>query len=186
MQWWLTSCSHLQDILAAAEGDVASAAWALSEIQGPVTPSRSPLTSPHISPRRPGTISPGPGSRAASVGSRAASPAPTLLHASAHAQCNSSGRHPGKPQLGQKAGAELSPARNRQSQAHPEVEALQRLSVAKNTEDSRYRGLPRPGGAASARDEDEQDVYYSYRADALQLTRQWQKAAQKAAAAYSG
>lgn len=33
---------------------------------------------------------------------------------------------------------------------------------------------------------DGQDAYYSFRADALQLTRRWQKAAQKAGTSYSG
>ncbi|CAL8468044.1 g7583 [Coccomyxa elongata] len=116
----------LKDVLAAAGGDAASAAWILSELQAPNTSPNTPSASPNMSP-----------------------------HTSPQRQCPLTGAAP--------------------------------VTAGNGVQTSRVPGLLSSKGALPARSEhDGQDAYYSFRADALQLTRRWQKAAQKAGTSYSG
>ncbi|BDA42271.1 probable NEDD4-binding protein 2 at C-terminar half [Coccomyxa sp. Obi] len=64
------------------------------------------------------------------------------------------------------------------------------VSTPKQSSSGPVRWQHQPGTSSSAvpayPEDDGQDAYYSFRADALQLTRRWQKAAQKAGTSYSG
>ena len=175
----------LQDVLQAAEGDVNAAAWMLAELYTPVTPGMSPqrspsmspwaspmgspLGSPHISPARshlpPPLSSPRPPNLAtiAELGGQKARPASTPKQ---RAQAS---RDPARP-------AQTSHHSTRAERTHGfETRVRHSDSAASDTSQQRQESREEAG-----------DAYHSFRGEALQLTRRWQRAAHKATSAFSG
>lgn len=152
-----------QDVLAAAGGDFASAAWILSELQAPNTntntPTASPLVSPNTSPQR------RPVARQAS---------PALMQGRTH------DRPPGF-----KSPRDVRPTHGGLVAGAQGPKVTPRDSSSERAKSQQERVISSPSVPAYPED-DKQDAYYSFRTDALQLTRRWQKAAHKAGSSFSG
>lgn len=178
----LTVLRRLQDVLQAAEGDVNAAAWMLSELHNPVTPGMSPQMSPSMSPW------------ASPLGSPLGSPhiSPARSHLPAHL---SSPRPPDLATIAELPGQKARPAPNsKQRVQEPAKPAQTSDRAAKAGRLGNPRSRPEHTDSPSSergrqrrqRSEEEGDAYYSFRGEALQLTRQWQRAAHKATSAFSG
>ncbi len=143
-------------MLAAAGDNVASAAWILTELQAPNTSPNTPSASPNMSPRT----------------SPQRQHPPTQSAQVATGNDNQTSRVPGLPRPQGASPAQSRAPTPKQSSSGPVT--LQHQPRISSTSVPAYP------------EHDEQDAYYSFRADALQLTRRWQKAAQKAGTSYSG
>ena len=169
----------------AAEGDVNAAAWMLTELHNPVTPGMSPQMSPSMSPWASPLGSP--------LGSPHISPARGHLPASL-----SSPRPPDLATIAELAGQKARPAPSPKQRVHASQEPAKpaqtsnRAGKARRSRDpsSRAEHTDSPssetGQQTRERSEEEGDAYYSFRGEALQLTRRWQRAAHKATSAFSG
>jgi hypothetical protein len=148
--------------VAAAGGSLASAAWALAELQNPSTPGHTPQASPNISPRRTPSRSSSPAAArpGSSVMPRPGSPG-HVAHGPVRQPAHSRGAHRGQSPGLVRSGHD-------QSHVHRQVSSAQALNRD-------------PGEEG-----EQQDAYHAFRQEALQLTRRWHKAAQRAAASYSG
>ena len=173
-----------QDVLQAAEGDVNAAAWMLTELHSSVTPGMSPQLSPSISPW------------ASPLGSPLGSP--HVSPARSHMAPLSSPRPPDLPTIAERAGHNSRPtATSQQKTPSASRESVRPAGPSCHSErKADMSTIPREKHAKSVvsetadhklgRDEEQGDAYHSFRGEALQLTRRWQRAAHKATSAFSG
>lgn len=152
----------LQDVLAAAGSDVGSAAWILSELcapnTNPSTPNASPIMSPNTSPQR-----------------RLGAPQATVP--------STQGRNHSTPP-GLKSPRDTTPAHV--GPVSGEKNLTPREGSGGTATMQRGHVASSPSVPVYPEDDKQEDAYFSFRADALQLTRRWQKAAQKAGSSFSG
>ena len=180
----------VQDVLQAAEGDVDAAAWMLAELHSPVTPGVSPSMSPWASP----------------LGSPLGSPqgSPHISPARSHMpQPQSSPKAPDLPSIAEVAGQgsqhagrpahrdDVGALSNHAAKARPVPGTARVASKPRKTEGAVRPGVTTVNNVAEsklgeARDAESTDAYHSFRGEALQLTRRWQRAARKATSAFSG
>ena len=172
-----------QDVLQAAEGDVNAAAWMLTELHSSVTPGMSPQLSPSISPW------------ASPLGSPLGSP--HVSPARSHMAHLSSPRTPDLPTIAERAGQNSRPtASSKQKAPSASRESVRPAGASRHSERKADMDISKDKHANSAasdtadhklgRDEEQGDAYHSFRGEALQLTRRWQRAAHKATSAFSG
>lgn len=146
-----------------------AAAWMLAELHSPVTPGMSPQMSPSISP----------------WGSPLGSPlgSPHVSPARSHMPPPLSSPRPldlatVPERRSQKARPAASPRSNSQTPAARQIR-IEDAHVSKGDtgRPKSERSDERSGGG---------DAYHTFRGEALQLTRRWQRAAHKATSAFSG
>ena len=147
-----------------------AAAWMLTGLHSPVTPGMSPQMSPSISPW------------ASPLGSPLGSPhvSPARSHMPPPLK---SPRPLDLETIPERSGQNARPAAGPRSTTQTPAARQNRIEDAHISKGDVGRPKPERSGERS---DDNDEAYHTFRGEALQLTRRWQRAAHKATSAFSG